>query len=75
MRMDKSKENTNIYAYKYIHTATDIKAYINTDTHIHINTSCVIQVRWCFLTLSFKVLKIFAFLIKSGKLFQIEDPI
>ena len=45
MRMDKPKENTNIYASKYIHTATDIKAYKNTDTHIHINTSYVIQVR------------------------------
>ena len=29
---------TNIYAYVYKHTPTDIQTYINTDTHIHINT-------------------------------------
>ena len=44
MRMDKSKENKLIYMHMYICTHSDIQTYINTDTHIHINTY-VIQVR------------------------------
>ena len=43
--MDKSKENTVIYMHIYIHTPTDIQTYVNTDTHVHMNTLCVIQVR------------------------------
>ena len=49
MRMNKSKENILIYLHMYIYTPTDIKTYTNTDTHILINTLCVIQVRYCFL--------------------------
>ena len=46
MRMNKSKANTlNIYAYVYVHTPIDMQIYINTDTPIHMNTLCVIQVR------------------------------
>ena len=53
----------------------DTQTYKNTDTHIPINTLCVIQVRYCFLTLFLKVFKLFTVLIDSGKLFQIERPI
>ena len=46
MRMNKSKANTlNIYAYVCVHTPIDMEIYINTDTPIHMNTLCVIQVR------------------------------
>ena len=39
---------TDIFAYVYIYTPTDIQTYTNTDTHILINTLCVIQVRYSF---------------------------
>ena len=39
---------TNIFANVYTHTPTDIKTYINTDTHILINILCASQVRYCF---------------------------
>ena len=46
MRMNKSKANTlNIYSYVCVHTPIDMEIYINTDTPIHMNTLCVIQVR------------------------------
>ena len=87
--MDKLQENTLIYIhmcvyiytyiytyiYIYIYTHTqrhaDRQTYINTDTDIHIYT----LFRQYFQTLSFKVFKLFAFLIDSGMLFQIEVPI
>ena len=42
MRMNKPKENTLIYVQMYIYTLTDILAYIDRNTHIHVNTLCVI---------------------------------
>ena len=45
IRMNKPKENTLIYMQMYIYTPTDILAYIDRNTHIHVNTLCVIQVR------------------------------
>ena len=38
-------KHTNIYPYLYIHTLTDTQTYINTDTHMHNNTSFITQVR------------------------------
>ena len=73
--MDKSGKNSLIYIYIYIYTHPWTYKHINTDTHIHIYTLCVIQVRSCFLTLCLKVFRLFAFLLESGKLFQIEGPI
>ena len=56
-------------------TLTGIQTYANTDTHFQIYTLCVIQIRYCFLTLCLKVFKLSIFLTDSSKLFQIEGPI
>ena len=38
MRMNKPKENTLIYMQMYIYTPTDILAYIDRNTHIHVKS-------------------------------------
>ena len=51
--------------YVYTHPQTLKHIYINRDTHIYINTLFDIHT----------VFKLFALLIESGELFQIEGPI
>ena len=45
MKMDKPKENTNIYPYVNIHTPTDTQTYIHTDRHMHMYIYLIIEVR------------------------------
>ena len=63
---------THKHIYIQIHICKNIYTYRYTYAYIH---TIFIQKRKCLLTLGLKVFKLFAFLIESSKLFDIEGPI
>ena len=67
--------NIYIFIYTLTHTHIHTGTYIHTGTHLHIYTLFIIQVTQFFLILRLKVFKLFALLIESNKLLNIEGRI